>query len=395
MLVRRTLQKRLRHLAKVFPVVTVTGPRQSGKTTLCKMAFPSKEHVSLEDPELRDFARQDPRGFLDSYPSGAVLDEVQRVPELLSSIQIIVDETKSMGQFVLTGSANLALLDSVAQSLAGRTALATLLPMSFKELRAFPNTPGSLFETLFQGSYPAIYDRGIEPRDWYASYVGTYVERDVRQILNVGDLNTFQQFLRLCAGRTGQLLNLSSLGSDAGVVHGTIRAWTSILETTYMIHRLPPFYRNVRKRLVKTPKLHFLDSGLLCYLLGIQDAKQLVTHPLRGVIFESWVVAEIFKYLAHRGLRTELCFYRDRKGEEVDLLISQGDRLVAVEVKSSRTIAEDFFAHLERFEDWATTEAGIPSVKRVLVYGGDRRQRRRQGIVLPWSVVSSFDWAAA
>jgi len=359
------------------------------------MAFPSKAHVSLEDPELRDYARQDPRGFLDDYPDGAVIDEVQRVPELLSSVQIIVDEAKSMGQFILTGSANLALLDSVSQSLAGRTALATLLPMSYKELRAFPNAPGSLFDTLFQGSYPAIYDRGIEPRDWYSSYVGTYVERDVRQILNVGDLNAFQQFLRLCAGRTGQLLNLSSLGSDAGVVHGTIRAWISILETSYLVHRLPPFFRNVRKRLVKTPKLHFLDSGMLCYLLGIQNSKQLVTHPLRGVIFESWVVAEIIKSLAHRGLGTDLCFYRDRKGEEVDILIPQGDLLMAVEVKSSKTIAEDFFAHLERFENWALAEAGISSVKRVLVYGGDRRQQRRQGLVLPWSAVSMFDWAAA
>jgi len=392
MQVKRRLQSQLKRMARIFPVVTVTGPRQSGKTTLCKMAFPRANYLSLEDPELRAYADQDPRGFIDDHAGKTIIDEVQRVPDLLSSIQVAVDRKKEMGRFILTGSANLSLLDTVSQSLAGRTALLTLLPMSFDELKKFPSAPQKLFEALLAGAYPAIFDREMAPGEWFASYVGTYIERDVRQLLNIGDRSTFQSFLKLCAGRTGQLLNLSSLGSDCGVVHNTIKAWLSVLETSYLIHRLPPFFRSVRRRLIKTPKLHFLDSGLICYLLGIREVEQLQLHPLRGAVFESWVVSEVLKSLLHRGREPDAHFFRDRKGHEVDLLLSHPDKLTAVEVKSSRTVASSFFDELDHFEQWATTETSVRRVSKVLVYGGERRQQRKKGEVLPWSLVSTHDW---
>ena len=394
-MIRRVLERKLLALAGKFPVVTVTGPRQSGKTTLCRAAFPGKAYVSLEAPDVRAYALGDPRGFLGEHRDGAILDEVQRAPDLLSYLQGEVDARPTRGRFILTGSANLALLQSVGQSLAGRTALLHLLPLSLDEIRAFPDRPGGLFETLWQGAYPALFDRGLSPLDWYAGYVGTYLERDVRLLHNVGDLTTFQAFLRLCAGRTGQLLNLSALGADCGVAHGTVRAWISVLEASFVAYRLPPFHANLIKRLIKTPKLHFHDTGLVCFLLGIRSPDQLRHHPLRGAIFESWVASEVVKARVHRGLPPALSFFRDRKGSEVDLVLERSGGIVAAETKSASTVAEDFFAGLEAFAGLLAPARPRRPLHRVVVYGGAERQRRSSGLVLPWAQVDRFDWADA
>ena len=392
-MVERTLRPRLLAMARKFPAVTVTGPRQSGKTTLCRAAFPGKPYVSLEAPDTHDYARSDPRGFLGDYPDGAILDEIQRVPELLSHLQGELDARPHPGRFILTGSANLALLDSVSQSLAGRTAVLNLLPLGWDEVQRFARPPGDLVSALWTGGYPAILDRELDPPDWLGSYVGTYVERDVRQVINVGDLVAFQTFLRMCAGRSGQLLNLSALGADAGVTHPTARAWVSVLEASFVAFRLPPFHTNVTSRLVKTPKLHFYDSGLLCYLLGIRRPEQLREHPLRGAVFETWVVTEVLKARLHRGIAGGLSFFRDRRGLEVDLLVELAEELVAVETKSGQTVAPDFAAGLEAF---AALMSGRrrPPVRRVLVFGGESRQQRTGLTVLPWSAIHRYDWGA-
>ncbi len=391
-MIRRVLETRLRALARKFPVVTVTGPRQSGKTTLCRAVFADKPYVSLEAPDVQDFARRDPRAFLAGHPDGAVLDEVHRVPALLSYIQAAVDARPSAGRFVLTGSANFALLQSLGQSLAGRTALLELLPLSLEEVRRFADPPVDLFDLLRRGSYPAVYDRGLEPEDWYPSYVATYLERDVRTLLNVGDLVAFQTYLRLCAGRVGQLVNLSSLGADAGVTHGTAKAWLSVLEAGYVAWRLPPFHANVSKRLIRTPKLHFVDSGLVCYLLGIRSPGQLRDHPLRGAVFETWVLSEILKSRVHRGLSPSLSFFRDRKGAEVDAVVELGRDLLAVEAKSGQTVAGDFLAGLEAFASLVASSRVRRRVRGFVVYGGAEPQRRSAGAVVPWSRLDRCEW---
>ena len=393
-MIARTLGPRLLALARRFPAVTVTGPRQSGKTTLCRAAFPDKPYVSLEAPDVRRYAIEDPRGFLGDHRDGAILDEVQRAPEILAYLQPMLDERRGSGRFILTGSANLSLLQSVSQSLAGRTALLTLLPLGLEEIRRSSHPLDDFFAVLWRGGYPAIFDRGLDPGDWFPSYVGTYVERDVRQILNVGDLLAFQGFLRLCAGRSAQLLNLSALGADAGVTHPTARAWLSVLETSFVAFRLPPFHANVTTRLVKTPKLHFYDSGLLCALLGIRSPDHLREHPLRGAVFETWVVSEVLKARVHRGLPPALSFFRDRKGAEVDLILEADRDLVAVETKSARTVVSDFFAGFDALAGAARSGRRTPALRRVLVYGGDRREERTGATVLPWSMIDRFDWAA-
>jgi len=389
MAIRRDLADHVLTLCESFPVVTITGPRQSGKTTLCRELFPDKTYVSLESLDQRSFATGDPRAFLESHTAGAVLDEVQRVPDLLSYLQGEVDERRTPGRFVLTGSANFALLESITQSLAGRTGLATLLPCSRPESERFPGDSTSMWEQVWRGGFPAIPDRGVDPVDWFEAYVSTYVERDVRQITNVADLEAFQTFLGLAAGRTGQLLNLSRLGSDVGVSHNTVRAWFSLLEASYVAFRLRPFHANLRKRLVKAPKVYFFDTGLVCFLLGIRSAVQLETHPLRGSIFENYVVCEVMKETLNRGRRPRLSFYRDHHGHEVDLLVESGDVTTAIEIKSGRTIGSDFFAEL----DWLTEQdlgPNQPRLRSVLVHGGSERQHRSNAAVLPWTAVHEF-----
>jgi predicted AAA+ superfamily ATPase len=388
----RRLGTKLRSLARRFPVVTVTGPRQAGKTTLCRALFPRHRYVSLETPDTREYATEDPRGFLAELGRGAVIDEVQRAPALLSYLQEEVDARPRPGRFVLTGSANLSLLAEVSQTLAGRTGLLTLLPFGHDELRGFEGAPRDRDSTLWSGAFPAVFDRRIPPSEWFPDYLATYVERDVRQILNVTDLQAFQSFVRMCAGRVGQLVNLASLGSDCGVTHNTARAWLSVLEASYVVLRVPPWHANLGKRLIKTPKLYFIDSGLLCSLLGIRKAGQIAEHPLRGAIFENWVVTEILKSRIHRALPADLHFFRSRAGLEVDVVVESGQALLAAEVKAGRTIAADFFASLDELRRLLASSGARRRVRTRLVYGGDAAQKRRGVDVVPWSRVADAPW---
>lgn len=386
MLIQRTAEKTFNALLKQYPVVAVTGPRQSGKTTLVRHACPDKPYVLLEDLDTRQFAQDDPRGFLGQFPDGAIFDEVQRCPDLLSYLQGIVDSDRRSGLFVLTGSQQFALRSGISQTLAGRVALLPLLPFSLQALDGAGLVPESLPELLWKGCYPPLYDRGYDPGAWCGNYVRTYIERDVRQLINVRDLSTFQRFLRLCAGRSGQLVNLSSLAGDCGITHNTAKAWLAVLEASYIIHMLQPHHRNFNKRLVKTPKLYFLDTGLAAWLLGIQEPGQLALHPLYGALFETWVVGECLKVRWHRALETNLYFWRDRSGHEVDLLVDQGQQILPVEIKSGQTVAADFFGSLKRWQELAG-EAAKPAV---LVYGGRDQQWRSDCSVVPWRGLSGL-----
>lgn len=402
-MIARHLTKTLRAAARDFPVVTVTGPRQSGKTTLVKAVFPRHRYASLEDPENRRFALEDPRGFLGRFRGKVILDEVQHAPELFSYIQGIVDEENKSGQFILSGSQNFLLLRRVSQSLAGRCAVLRLLPLSRSELVAKPIADigksfrkplvaasakhpkhGDLFHTLFRGGYPRIHDQDVNPEKWLGSYYQTYLERDVRDLLNIGDLESFGRFVRLCAGRSGQLLNTSGLAADAGISHTTVRRWLSILEASYIIYFLRPHHRNFNKRLIKSPKLCFLDTGLLCYLLRVQKPADLDTHPARGPIFETWAVSEALKNFYNRGAEPDLFFWRDSAGHEIDLMIDQGTKQIPIEIKSGQTIASDFFADIQYWQDLADQSEGPAG----LVYGGDSSYKRQGVTVLSWS-----DWA--
>jgi len=379
----RRARATLERFADEYPAVGVVGPRQSGKTTLVRATFPELPYVSLEDLDVRELASEDPRRFLASYARGAVLDEVQRVPSLFSYLQTRLDASGKVGQFVLTGSSQFDILAGVAQSLAGRIAIVSLLPFSLPELQAVDRAPGSLETLLHTGLYPPIHDRGIDPGGWYGNYVATYLERDVRQLLNVRDLGVFQRFLRFCAARTGQLVNASSLANDVGVSHNTVSSWLSVLEASYIIHFLKPHHRNFEKRLVKTPKLYFHDVGLAAWLLGIQSPEVLETHPMRGALFETWAVSELLKGRSNLGLPSNLYFWKDRNGREVDVVIDSGEKLTAAEMKSGRTIASDFFRGLDVW----TRVSGHASDTPWLVYGGSERQSRAYAEVLPWSSI--------
>jgi predicted AAA+ superfamily ATPase len=377
----RASEPLVRELLRGFPIVTVTGPRQSGKTTLARQVMAERPYWSLEDPDVRALAVEDPRGFLARCPGGAVLDEVQRAPELFSYLQTHVDANGGMGRFLLTGSQQFGLMSSITQSLAGRTAFVELLPLSHLELKASGQAPDGLDVMLFSGGYPAIYDRHLSPRHWFAAYVTAYVERDVRQLLQVQDLDAFQRFVRLCAGRSGQLLNLSSLAADCGITHNTAKAWISVLEASYLLFQLRPHHANFNKRLVRAPKLYFHDTGLMCWLLGIQDSTQLAAHPLRGQIFETFVVSELRKHFLNRGELPLFYFWRDSNGNEVDLLIETGGALMPIEVKAGQTVNRDFFSGLERWMQLAGQQARAPT----LIYGGHDEQERRGVHVIGWS----------
>lgn len=377
-MIHRNLEPALIKSAGEMPVVTVTGPRQSGKTTLCRTLFGDHPYRTMEDPDVRDFALQDPRGFLAELPDGAIIDEVQRAPDLLSYLQGIVDDNPLPGRWILTGSQNLALLQSVSQSLAGRTALHELLPLTWGEIREFSAYPETLGEALVKGGYPRIFDRRIEAPRWLRSYVGTYLERDVRTILNIGDLLMFQRFVQLCAGRTGQLLDYSALAGDCGISQPTARRWFSVLEASFIAFQLPAFHGNIRKRLVKRPKVYFYDTGLVCCLLGIREPAHLRSHPLRGSIFETWVVSEITKHVANRGESGGLAFYRDHNGAEVDLIIERPTSRLLLEVKSSATPSSHMFRAGRR------VRRHLGEVELAVAYGGDHYQQRSDGEFLPW-----------
>ncbi|MDZ7832310.1 MAG: ATP-binding protein [Desulfobacterales bacterium] len=366
-----------------FPIVTITGPRQAGKTTLARAVFPHKPYFSLEDPDIRQLVVEDPRAFLSRMPDGAVLDEVQRVPEMLSYLQTHVDKDGRTGLFLITGSQQFGLMAGITQSLAGRTAFIELLPFSVGELEAAGIRPAELDHMLFTGGYPPLYDRPLSPRFWLPAYVTAYVERDVRQLLNVQDLDAFQRFLRLCAGRSGQILNLSSLAADCGITHNTAKSWISVLEASYILFQLRPHHANFRKRLVKSPKLYFYDTGLLCWLLGIQEAQQLATHPLRGSIFETFIVSELMKIRFNRMENVGFYFWRDSNGNEIDVIADYGGKLMPIEIKAGQTLNRDFFSGLEK---WMAL-AGNQSIAPALIYGGSEKMEHKGVKVFNWEAV--------
>jgi len=378
-MIERTLASKITALAQKFQVITLTGPRQSGKTTLVKANFPTLPYVSLEEPDIRQIALNDPRGFLSNYPKGAILDEIQNAPDLFSYIQGLVDGDRQI-QFILTGSSNFLLLEKISQTLAGRTAVLHLLPFSYSELE--PNvTPFEHYESLiFKGQYPRIYDRDIPPTDFYPSYIQTYVERDVRMMKNIGDINAFIQFIQLCAGRTGQLLNYTSLANDAGISPNTAKAWLSILESSYILYRLQPFHKNFNKRLVKSPKLYFYDTGVACSLLGIRDENQVNTHYLKGALFENLIINEFIKRSFHRGEHQLPYFWRDSNNKEIDCLLVEGEWIVPVEIKSSKTISNSYFDNLRYWYQLT----GKTEQHGYVVYGGDQSTHTSKGMYVSW-----------
>ena len=376
---------RILRLLQGFPVVTVTGPRQSGKTTLVRTLLPDRPYVSLEAPAQREFARHRPAEFLRQFPDGAVIDEAQHAPELFSEMQGVVDAAGRMGLFVLTGSQNLSLLSRVTQSLAGRTALVELLPLSVGELRAAGRLDAGYASHLVKGFFPAIYSRDLSPYEWLQGYLVTYAERDARQLAAIQDLGAFQRFLKLTAARTGQLLNMQSLGNDAGVADKTVKHWLSILETCYLIHYLRPHAASFGKRLVKMPKLYMTDVGLAAALIGIQDQSQVMAHPLRGALFETMVVNELHKNRCNLGLREPLYFWRDNIGTEVDVILEHGTQIAAVEIKSGPTVASDAFGALNKWRKYATERGSFSAIHPALVYGGEARFTRDGVDVMPWA----------
>lgn len=373
----------LARLAQGFPLVAITGPRQAGKTTLAKAIFSEKPYVSLENPDELEFALNDPKRFLARFPKGAILDEVQRCPELLSWLQGWVDGRKLMGDFVLTGSAQFDLIEGITQTLAGRVARVELLPLNAGEMAAVNKLPDSLGQLLFQGGYPALYDRPIAPADWFSNYIATYIERDVRRLVNVRDLGQFQTFVKMCAARSGQLLNLASLGADCGVSAVTAKQWLSVLETSYIITLLRPHHSNYGKRLVKAPKLYFLDSGLAAWLMGIRDADSLETHAARGALFETWVVSELYKQQLNRGLAPDLYFWRDNTGNEIDLIFETPQGLQPIEIKSGSTYAQDWTRGLRKWQNLAKTQSLQPAI----VYGGEVSFEREDLKIWGWQEV--------
>lgn len=378
-MISRQAEASLHELAGWYPAVAIVGPRQTGKTTLARTAFPDKPYVSLENPDEREFAAQDGRAFLGRFPAGAVLDEIQRAPGLLSWLQGALDASHERGRFVLTGSWQPGLRQGLAQSLAGRVGNLLLLPFSRHELEVGDFAPFTLAESLLKGGYPPLFDRAIPPHVWFADYTATYLERDVRQILELRDLSAFQRFLRMCAMRTGQLLNLSQLAADCGISHNTAKSWIGVLEASFIVFLLPPWHRNLGKRLVKTPKLYFHDVGLAAWLAGQRSVEAIAYGPMRGALFETWVVGEALKFLRNRLLPHELYFYRDAHGRELDLIIeADGVPRLAIECKSGETVAGEWFAPVAKLaEAIGVSEAAI-------IHGGENDQPRSRVAAIGW-----------
>jgi predicted AAA+ superfamily ATPase len=377
MVVSRSAKDTLQRYAKGFPVICITGPRQSGKTTIAKETFPLKPYLSLEDPDIAMIARNDPRGFLESYPDGLILDEAQYVSELFVYLKTVVDKNPIPGKFIITGSQQFNLLEKVTESLAGRTAFLTLLPFTVDELFSAKMKPADPLEIMIKGLYPPIYDRNVSPYDWYTHYIASYIERDVRTIINVKDLGQFQIFVKMCASRAGQLLILNALALDCGITHNTAKSWISVLETSGIIFLLRPYYQNYGKRLVKTPKLYFIDPGLVCRILGIQNTEQLFLHPNRGNIFESFIIADLLKKRLNKGLTPDLYFWRDNTGMEIDVISEDEHGLTAIEIKSGKTFTPDF---LKGIENWLKFSGEKPERCKV-IYAGDL-QLKHQGITI-------------
>ena len=375
-MIERILASKITSLAQKFQVITLTGPRQSGKTTLVRAIFPALPYVSLEDPDIRQIALTDPRGFLSNYPNGAILDEIQNTPELFSYIQRIVDENRQI-HFILTGSSNFLLMEKISQTLAGRTAVLHLLPFSLQELEPLA---GSYENLIFKGQYPRIYDRAIPPTDFYPSYIQTYVDRDVRMIKNIGDINAFIQFTQLCAGRIGQPLNNASLANDAGISPKTAKSWLSILESSYILYRLQPYHRNVNRRLIKSPKLYFYDTGVACSLLGIREQEQVNLHYMKGSLFENLILNEFIKRSFNRGENRQPYYWQDNHGKEIDCLLVNGEKVTAIEIKSGKTISISYFENLNYWRSLTT----LPENQEYVVYGGDQSMQTSAGTLISW-----------
>jgi predicted AAA+ superfamily ATPase len=368
---------KVQFLAQQFKAVAIIGPRQSGKTTLAKYVFPEKAYVNFENPDTRLFATEDPRGFLSNYPDGAIFDEAQRVPALFSYLQQILDESLTNGLFIITGSNNFLLQESISQSLAGRVAYLTLLPLTLEEIGTQHTTCNEL---LVRGAYPGLYKEAIDPNTWYANYISTYIERDVRLVKNINNLLTFERFVRLCAGRVGQLLNMQSLAIEVGVDAKTINTWMGILEMTFVVFRLQPYHKNFNKRLVKMPKLYFYDTGLAAALLGIENSQQLELNSFRSALFENFVILDLIKQRFNQAKASNLFFWRDSAGNELDILIDQTERLIPVEIKSGQTVTPAFFKGLNYWQKLTGEEGGY------VIYGGNQMEKRSQGrTVLPYT----------
>jgi predicted AAA+ superfamily ATPase len=369
-MITRIAKKKLIALSKTFKAVAVTGARQSGKTTLMKQVFKNKAYVSLENPDTRRFALEDPRGFLSNYPNGAVLDEIQRAPEIFSYLQEILDNSKEKGLFILTGSNNFLLQQNISQSLAGRIATLNLLPFSLRELDDAGISIRDDDKLMLNGFYPPVYDQKMNAQDWCSNYVRTYIEKDVRQIKNITDLIAFEKFLHLLAGRSGQELNYTSLSVEAGVDMKTIQSWIGILESSFIIYLLKPYHVNYNKTIVKRPKLYFYDTALLCYLLRIRETSHLTSHPLRGAIFEGMVVTELVKNRRNAGQDINLFFWRDKTGREIDVIIDDGETLLPIEIKSGKTIQSEYYMHMDY---WLNLSGEKNSI---IYYAGDMKQKR-------------------
>ena len=351
-MITREITEELLKACKEYPVATILGPRQSGKTTLVKMTFPNKPYYSFENPDIRMAAEADPRSFLNNLPEGAILDEIQNLPQLLSYIQGIVDTTQLKGMFIITGSHQPELHQTVSQTLAGRTSILTLLPFTITELSQFKKEL-SPFDIIFQGAFPRIHQEKIDPNRFYNGYVQTYVERDVRALINLKDLRLFQQFLLLLAGRIGQVINFTSISNDIGVSSTTIKNWISVLKASFVVFELSPYFENIGKRVIKSPKLYFTDTGLASFLLGIESASQAERDPLRGGLYENLVILEIIKLYHNSGKRPDIYFYRDTHGNEVDLIIRKNRKLIPIEIKSAATFTKDFLKGIDGFADSA------------------------------------------
>jgi len=379
-MIKRTAEARLKKLSNTFRSVAVVGPRQSGKTTLCRSVFPDKNYVSLENPDTLEFATTDPRGFLSQYKMGAILDEVQRAPHLFSYLQQVLDETKKKGLFVLTGSNNFLLQSNITQTLSGRIAYQQLLPLSLQELSAVKKSKSNYPWHILAGGYPEIIKKKINPADWYNEYLHTYVERDVRQLKNITNLAQFTKLLRLCAGRTGQILNMASLSNDCGIDQKTVAAWLSVLQSSYILYLLRPYHGNFNKRIIKSPKLYFYDTGIACSLLGITKAKEITHHAAKGALFENLVVSELLKERWNAGEADNLYYWRDKTGNEVDILVDKAGKLTAIEIKAGETISSDYFKGLEYFSSLTASK-----IQKILIYGGVQEQERSNGtLVKSW-----------
>ena len=378
-MIKRDLEPLVKAASKKFPIVGIVGPRQSGKTTLAKTAFPKYAYVSLEDLDNRIFAQQDPRGFIATYSQHTIFDEIQKVPDLFSYLQTKVDESNIPGQYILTGSQHFLLHKHISQTLAGRIALFNLLPLAVSELETARIRFDTYEEYLFHGMYPRLFESSIKPIDWYPNYIQTYIERDIRDLKQISDLSTFQIFVKLCAGRVGQLLNLSSLARDCGITHNTAKAWLSLLETSFVLFLLPPYYENFGKRLVKMPKLYFYDTGLVCSLLGLQKYQDLYTHYLKGNLFENFIIGEFLKQKYDHQKPVEYYFWRDKTGHEIDLLGIETNGIRAIEIKAGKTIASDYFSNLTYFSTISKSKKNI--IKQV-IYAGSRTQRHTDTIIL-------------